>query len=51
MILYFYLWPSYARNAQDGTVLVKVTAPIYGTVEDTLALEKTFLRQLVTSAR
>jgi hypothetical protein len=51
VILYFYLWPSYARNPQDGTVLVKVTAPIYGTVEDTLALEKAFFRQLVTSAR
>ncbi len=37
---YFYLWPSYERNAQDGMVLVKVTAPIYGTVEETLALER-----------
>jgi hypothetical protein len=51
VILYFYLWPSYARSAQDGTVLVKVTAPIYDTVEDTLALEKEFFRQLITSAR
>ena len=51
VILYFYLWPSYARNPQDGTVLVKVTAPIYDTVEDTLALEKDFFRQLVTSAK
>ncbi len=50
VILYFYLWPSYARNPQDGMVLVKVTAPLYDTVENTLAMEKDFLRQLVTSA-
>jgi hypothetical protein len=51
VILYFYLWPSYARNPQDGMVLVKVTAPIYDTVENTLALEKDFFRRLITSAR
>jgi len=51
VILYFYLWPSYARNQQDGTVLMKVTAPIYNSVEDTLALEKEFFRQMITSAQ
>ncbi len=51
VIMYFYLWPNYARNPQDGMVLVKVTAPLYDTVENTLALEKEFLRQLITSAR
>jgi hypothetical protein len=51
VVLYFYLWPSYTRNAQEGMVVVKVTAPIYNTVEETLGLEKDFLRQLFTSAK
>lgn len=51
VVLYFYLWPSYDRNLQDGMVLVKLTAPIYGTVEDTLDLEKEFFRLLFSSAR
>jgi hypothetical protein len=51
VVVYFYLWPSYARNSQDGMVVAKVTAPIYGSVENTLALEKDFFRQLFTSAR
>lgn len=49
--LYFFLWPSPDRNSQDGTVFLKVTAPPYGTVEDTVALEKEFLRLLFKSAR
>jgi hypothetical protein len=51
VVLYFYLWPSYARNPQDGMVLVKITAPIYDSLENTLTLEKDFIRQLLTSAR
>lgn len=51
VVTYFYLWPSYARNAQDGMVLVKVTAPLRGTLADTVALENDFLRLLFTSAR
>ena len=51
VITYFYLWPSYARNAQDGMVLVKLTAPMYGTVEETVDLEKQFFGELFTSAR
>jgi hypothetical protein len=50
VVLYFYLWPNYARNPQDGMVLVKVTAPTFGTVEETVALEKEFLRLLFTAA-
>ena len=49
VILYFYLWPSYERNPQDGTVLVKVTSPLYDTLEETLALEKDFFSELFTS--
>ena len=51
VIQYFYLWPSYERNPQEGMVLVKVTAPIYGTVESTLSLEQEFFRLLFSSAR
>lgn len=50
-VMYFYLWPSYARDPQDGMVLVKVTAPIYDTVEETVALEQEFLNELFVSAR
>jgi hypothetical protein len=50
-ILYFYLWPSYARDARDGMVLVKLTAPLQGSVEETLALEQEFFRQLFVSAQ
>lgn len=51
VVLYFYLWPTYARNSQDGTVLVKVTALKYKSVEETLALEKEFLQQMFVSSR
>jgi len=51
VVIYFYLWPSYARDSQDGMVVAKVTAPIYDSVEDTVKLEKDFFRQLFTSAR
>jgi hypothetical protein len=50
-VMYFYLWPRYARDPQDGMVLVKLTAPIYDTVDATLELEKDFFRQLFVSAR
>ena len=50
VILYFYLWPSYERNPQDGMVLVKLTAPLHGSLEETLELEKAFFRELFTSA-
>ncbi len=51
VILYFYLWPAYARDPQDGMVLVKLTAPIYGTVDETIELEKEFFRELFPSAK
>ncbi len=51
IITYFYLWPSYQRNAQDGMVLVKLTAPLYGSVEESVELEKQFYRELFTSAQ
>ena len=51
VVSYFYLWPSYARDSQDGVVLVKLTAPLYGSVEETVELEKQFFRELFTAAR
>ncbi len=51
LVIYFYLWPSYARDSQDGMVVAKITAPIYDNVENTLALEKEFFGQLFKSAR
>ena len=36
IVLYFYLWPSYARDPQDGMVVAKVTAPLYNSVEETV---------------
>ena len=51
VVTYFYLWPSYARDSQDGMVVAKITAPIYDSVENTLALEQEFFRQLFKSAR
>jgi len=50
VVLYFYLWPSAARNAGDGMVLVKLTAPVYGSVDATLDMEKAFFRNLFTAA-
>lgn len=50
-VMYFYLWPSYARDPQDGMVLVKVTSPIYDSVEETVALEQEFINELFTSSR
>lgn len=51
IITYFYLWPTYQRNPQDGMVLVKLTAPNYGSMEETVELEKQFFRELFTSAQ
>jgi hypothetical protein len=51
VVIYFYLWPTYARDSQDGMVVAKITAPIYDSVENTLALEEEFFRQLFESAR
>ena len=44
VVLYFYLYPDYLRDANDGTVLFKVTAPLEGSLEETLALQKDFIR-------
>jgi hypothetical protein len=51
VVMYFYLWPGAGRDAQDGMVLVKLTAPVYGSVDETLDLEKGFFRLLFSSAQ
>jgi hypothetical protein len=51
VVSYFYLWPSYARDSQDGVVLVKVTAPLYSSMEETIELEKRFFQELFSAAR
>ena len=51
IVIYFYLWPGYTRDPQDGMVVAKVTAPLYNSVEETVKLEMDFFRQLFTSAR
>jgi hypothetical protein len=51
VITYFYLWPSYARNPQDGMVLVKLTAPAHESVDETVALEQQFFAELFIGTR
>lgn len=50
IVLYFYLYPNSLRSADDGTVLFKVTAPLSGSLEETLALQKSFIRQFFIRA-
>jgi hypothetical protein len=51
VVQYFYLWPNYQRNPADGMVLVKLTAPVYDSVEESVALEKEFFQLLFSAAR
>ncbi len=49
VVLYFYLYPDFLRNANDGTVLFKVTAPLEDSLEETIDLQKSFIRQFFNS--
>lgn len=51
VVLYFYLYPDYVRDANGGTVLFKVTAPLEGSLQETIALQKDFIREFFHSAR
>ena len=51
MVLYFYLWPGYARDLQDGVVLLKITAPLAGSRAESLAAAQEFVGLLFTAAR
>ncbi len=50
VVLYFFLYPDRLRDANSGTVLFKVTAPMEGSLADTLALQKSFVREFFHSA-
>ncbi|HMN28504.1 MAG TPA: exosortase-associated EpsI family protein [Caldilineaceae bacterium] len=50
IVYYFYLFPDAQRRLNDGIVLFKVTTARYGTIEETLELQASFVRQLFTSA-
>jgi hypothetical protein len=50
VVYYFYLFPDDARDQSDGIVLFKLTAPKYGSVEETLALLEDFTRNLFSVA-
>lgn len=54
-VLYFYLWPSPERPPGQGTVLLKVTAPLASAepevVEAVLAHQQDFLRTLFLAGR
>lgn len=51
VVLYFFLYPNSLREANDGAVLFKVTAPLDGSVEDTLALQKAFISEFFSAAQ
>ncbi len=51
VILYFFLYPDYLRDPSRGIVLFKVTAPLKGSEEATLELEKEFIRQFFYEAK
>lgn len=50
IVFYFYLFPDRNRSLSDGIVLFKLTSNRSGTVEETLALQEDFIRQLFTQA-
>jgi hypothetical protein len=50
VVYYFYLFPDDARDQNDGIVLFKLTAPKYGSVEETLALLEDFTKEFFSVA-
>lgn len=50
IVYYFYLFPDDRRTLNDGIVLFKVTSARYGNVEETLAMQAEFVRQLFRRA-
>jgi hypothetical protein len=47
---YVYLFPTRSRTPADGIVIFKVTSPLYGSVEESLALQAGFVRNFFTEA-
>ncbi len=50
-MLYFFVWPDASRQADSGLVMFQVTAPVQTSIEETLELEKDFIREFFTEAR
>ena len=51
IILYFFLWPDASRALEEGMVMFKVTATQrWGSLEETVALQKAFVRLFISSA-
>lgn len=51
IVLYFFLYPNDLRSPDAGVVLFKVTAPLEGSLAETLALQKVFIREFFQSAQ
>lgn len=51
IVLYFFLYPDYLRDKSQGFTLFKVTAPLGASEEETLTLEKDFIREFFIDAR
>jgi hypothetical protein len=52
IMLYFFLWPDASRTLEDGLVMFKVTATQrWGSLEETVALQKEFTRLFFTAAK
>lgn len=50
IVFYFYLFPDRERNLQDGIVLFKLTSGNFGSVEETLEIQRDFVQHLFTEA-
>ena len=50
VVYYFYLFPDAQRDLADGIVLFKLTSERYGSIDDTLAMQADFVRELFTQA-
>ena len=50
IVFYFYLFPDRQRNLQDGIVLFKLTSGNFGSVEETLDIQRDFVQHLFTEA-
>lgn len=47
---YFYLFPKRSRQPNDGIVIFRVTSPRYGTVEETMAVQRDFVRHFFSQS-
>ena len=48
---YVYLFPGRSRDPSNGLVIYRLTSPLYGSVEQTMALQQAFLRRFFTAAQ